>query len=97
MRAAKEKRQQDEGSESRYVSWGVRGAAFSEAVRKDILEEVTCEGNPKGRKETTIQTADGLLLGRGNHWCKGPGAQCTWEGGEAGERWASKQGRKGRR
>lgn len=79
------------------MSWGVRGAAFCEAVRRDILEEVTCEQNPRGRKETAIQTADGLLLGRRNHWCKGPGAQCSWQGGEAGERQASKQRRKGRR
>lgn len=79
------------------MSWGVRGAAFCEAVRRDILEEVTCERNPRGRKETAIQTADGLLLGRRNHWCKGPGAQCVWQGGEAGERRASKQRRKGRR
>lgn len=52
---------------------GGEGAAFCEAVRRDILEEVTCEQNPRGRKETAIQTADGLLLGRRNHWCKGPG------------------------
>lgn len=37
---------------------GLRGAAFSEAVRRDILEEVTCERNPRGRKETAMQTAD---------------------------------------
>ena len=37
---------------------GLRGAALSEAVRRDILEEVTRERNPRGRKETALQTAD---------------------------------------
>lgn len=38
---------------------GLRGAALSEAVRRDIPEEVTREQNPRGRKETGSFWAEG--------------------------------------
>lgn len=79
VRGAKEKSEQDKGSESMHVLGWL--SMLNEAVRRGMSEEVTFEQKHEGNEGAShVDIGVGVVLQRRHNQCKGPETEPTWWG-----------------